>query len=233
MYLQTRWVSCGFLFLVILMSSCASVSVRSARQTKNHFYAPAVIYIRNYGFNQEGLSVDRSGKELKAFRQALTTQLVGDLQKNIQKKLVKSEVLPAGHELPQGPYWLLSGRFEQVQQGSRLLRALCGFGLGKTKMNITTSVYALSSETPRLLYTIKTTGTSGAMPGAVPVAVLGPAGLIGGAATGTLETSTTGLSFDTRRTARQITAALSQYLYKHGALSEKQCLHVKREGHWL
>ncbi len=212
------------------MSGCASASVRSACQTKNHFYAPAVIYIRNYEFNQEGLPVDRSGKELRAFQKALATQLTQDLQKNIQKKLVKSEVLPAGSELPKGPYWLITGRFDKVQQGSRMLRALCGFGLGKTKMHITTSVYALSAETPCLLYTIKTVGTSGAMPGALPSAVLGPAGLVGGAVTGVLESSVSGLSFDARRTARQITAALSQYLYKHDSLSEKQRLYVKRAG---
>ncbi|PWU06746.1 MAG: hypothetical protein C5B47_07185 [Verrucomicrobia bacterium] len=232
--MKRRFPACsGFLLLMILMSSCASVSVQSARQTKNHFYLPAVIYVQSYHFDPEGLAVDRSGKELREFQKVLATQFEQDLQKNIQKKLVKSEILPVGAELPRGPYWFITGHFNHVRQGSRMLRALCGFGLGKTKMNITTFVYALSGGTPRLLSVIKTTGTSGAMPGALPTALLGPAGWMGGVASGALESGTTGLSFDTRRTAREITAVLSQYFYQHGGLSKKECLRVKRAGHWF
>jgi uncharacterized protein DUF4410 len=237
----------GGVLFSLLVEGCASASVRSTNQTKAQFYAPKIIYVQDYQFNPKEVAVDRSGPELVKFRAAVTAQFTKNLQQAIQKNLVDCQILPANKSVPQGPYWLVTGRFDKVYQGSRVLRALFGFGLGKTRLDITTHIYALSEGSRKLLYTIKTTGSSGGMPGALPGLALGPVGAVGAAgtagaitavnaanaaATGALQSGTSGLSFDTKRSAREITAAISEYLHMNGAFLEKKRLHVKREGHF-
>jgi len=68
--------------------------------------------------------------------------------------------------------------------------------------------------------TFDTTGGSGAAPGMISAGPVGAAiGAVGGAAKG--------VTNDTARTSRMITASLSEYMYNHGWISKDQRLTPK------
>jgi hypothetical protein len=66
-----------------------------------------------------------------------------------------------------GQGWLLRGIFTQVDEGSRLRRAIIGFGAGKTNLEVDTTLDDLSLGTPQPFYQVDTTAQSGKMPGAI------------------------------------------------------------------
>jgi hypothetical protein len=97
----------------------------------------------------------------------------------------------------------------------------------------TTVVSDISSGKPRHIMTIQTSGGSNATPGTVinlaPIVVVGPIGLAG-VATGAIPGALPGLGADVKRTAREITAVLSDYCYQKGLIFEKQAMHPKQPG---
>ena len=102
-----------------------------------------------------------------------------------------------------------------MNQGSRALRAFVGFGAGRTKLETIVHVYDLQagySGMPFMSFT--TSGGSGAMPGAL--ASIGPIGAVVKGVAGAAK----GLTQDTARTSREITAQLSEYMYRSGWISE-------------
>ena len=126
------------------------------------------------------------------------------------KYIAPAQAVSSEAEAPPGKSWLISGRFTRVNQGSRFLRGALGFGSGGTKMDVTATVSDLSGKAPKRFLMIQTSGGSNAMPGAVvgvfawPATFTGAHGLIAG------------LSSDCRRTSREITSALAQYMKRHG-----------------
>lgn len=63
--------------------------------------------------------------------------------------------------------WLLRGVFTQVDEGSRLRRAIIGFGAGKTEIEVDTKLDNLAFGPPQPFYEVDTAAHSGSMPGAV------------------------------------------------------------------
>lgn len=63
--------------------------------------------------------------------------------------------------------WLLRGVFTQVDEGSRLRRAIIGFGAGKTELEVDTKLDNLAFGPPQPFYEVDTTAHSGSMPGAI------------------------------------------------------------------
>jgi hypothetical protein len=73
--------------------------------------------------------------------------------------------------------WLIRGVFTDVNQGNQLQRAVIGFGLGKTDLQVNVDISDLSQGPPKPFYELKTAADSGKAPGAGPTIVLGPAGI--------------------------------------------------------
>ncbi len=121
--------------------------------------------------------------------------------------------------------WLIRGDFITVKQGSRLLRGAIGFGAGGTKLETHVRVYDLAQDPATPFLTFSTTGGSNAEPGAILALTTDPLQLAIGGVSGVAH----GLSEDTARTAREITAELTDYMFARGWISDAQRVAPKRE----
>lgn len=195
----------------LALCSCASVSVREVIPlTEPPVSAPQTIFVETFEFEDDMVRVGRQGEELEQFKRAMQQEMTSNLLERIRKYVAPAQAVSSAAEAPPGKSWLISGRFTRVNQGSRFLRGALGFGSGGTKMDVTAIVSELSGKAPKRFLMIQTSGGSNAMPGAIvgvfawPASFTGAHGLIAG------------LSSDCRRTSREITSALAQYMKRHG-----------------
>ena len=220
---------------MLLLASCASVSVEKMRHTippqEGPKIAPDEILIRPFVVSNEALRVDRDSEELEEFKKELRDRLAQQTAERFKKHVANARVVAAGDTLPQGNFWLVSGEFQRVNQGSRLLRSVVGFGSGGTKMDTVVRVYDLSQKEPREFLTFETTGGSNVSQGVLGVLTFpvgGPMAFMSLA--NAVDGVRSGVTFDTKRTAREITATLSEYLHKRQALVGKKPIKPKRLG---
>jgi len=220
---------------MLLLASCASVSVEKMRHTippqEGPKIAPDEILIRPFVVSNEALRVDRDSEELEEFKKELRDRLAQQTAERFKKHVANARVVAAGDTLPQGNFWLVSGEFQRVNQGSRLLRSVVGFGSGGTKMDTVVRVYDLSQKEPREFLTFETTGGSNVSQGVLGVLTFpvgGPMAFMSLA--NAVDGVRSGVTFDTKRTAREITATLSEYLHKRRALVGKKPIKPKRLG---
>jgi len=226
----------AFLFRIALaglcgaLCSCASVSVRETIPlTEAPSQAPQTIFLQPFDFEDDMIRVGRQGEELEDFKRRLQQEMTSNLFEQIRKYIAPAQAVSAGTAPPQGNSWLITGRFTRLNQGSRALRSTLGFGSGGTKMDVTATVSDLSGDAPKRFLMIQTTGGTNAMPGAMmgiitwPMMVSGAPGLL------------SGLSGDCRRTSREITSALAEYMKKHGLQVAKDVPRPKQRGSvpWL
>jgi hypothetical protein len=203
------------------LCSCASVSLKkvdilTARAPSK---APAQILVRPPTVYEAGLRVDRSGARLETFKYEMQERFTRHLVRRLSRYVAPAQAVAATAPLPRGNYWLLTSRFDTVNQGSRLLRSVVGFGAGGTKLEMSVVVYDLSRKPSRPFLLIQTTGGSNAAPGAIGTVAYFVTGVTALFSTGNLfEGTRSGLTFDTLRTAREIAAALSEYLVERRAL---------------
>jgi hypothetical protein len=172
--------------------------------------------------------VDREGAELVSFKQNLRTMMQTAVVTDLSHRLIPA--VPTTKEQGFRPEnaWLIRGEFTKVNQGSRLLRGAIGFGAGGTKVETNIYVYDLNQNTGSPFLTFSTTGGSNAEPGAVTGAATDPVvAVIGVAASGTGGIAH-GVSEDTARTAREITAELSDYMYRSGWISKDKWIEPKK-----
>ena len=221
----------GALFLALC--SCASVSVKKEERftTGTPQKAPAKIFVQPFTFNEGGVRANRSGRNLKAFEFDVQEWMVRHLVKRLKANIAPAQAVAQNAPLPQGNYWLVTGRFDRVNQGSRLLRAALGYGLGGTKLETTVEVWDLSQRPKRLFLRLETTGGSNSPPGAVgalsyTVGGVTALGSLGGIAEGVRA----GVTLDVIRTSREITASLSEYLHSQGSLPDRKPLKSKPLG---
>ncbi len=213
-----------YLALAVALSGCASVSVKeSAFSPANQkITTPARIFVRPFVIAPDALRVDREGDELRQFEQELSDQFADRLVERLSKYIAPTQKVPATAAIRTENAWLVEGQFDRINQGSRLLRSVIGFGAGGTKTETTSFVYNINGSKKQLIAKIQTTGGSNAEPGAI---FSGPFG----AAPRLIVTATTaGLTADARRTARMITATLSEYLARAGAPLPARALKPKR-----
>jgi hypothetical protein len=71
--------------------------------------------------------------------------------------------------------WLVRGVFTEVDEGSRMRRAVIGFGAGQTQMQILVAIDDLAGGAPKPFYEADVAADSGRAPGAAPMIVLHPA----------------------------------------------------------
>lgn len=213
--------------LVAMFSSCASVSVYKQRETgESKPPAPQKIYVQNFRGEDSCFRVDRKDDSLSAFREKITTQLADDLVKKLTDSGFQAEILTSNAKLPRGPFWLVGGSFERVNQGSRMLRALIGLGAGGTKVETTVVVSRLDTIKPTEILTFRTSGGSNTEPG--PGALVLPTDPLDVILPIVWASSMTGLTKDTSRTAKEITATLSEYMTKQGIPTKNPKLKPKR-----
>lgn len=214
-----------FLFgLAVFSFGCASVSVRKAafRPGSKPPTTPEKIYVRPFAL--QGLRVDRKGADLDAFASEFQSAFSNKLAERLSKNIAPAQAIGADVPVPQSNAWLVEGDFQRLHQGSRALRAILGWGLGGTKMECVTRVYDLKQGRREPFAVIETTGGSNAEPGAIF------GGPFGAAPRLVMTSVTSGVSADSRRTARMITAALSEYLAEANAPLPKKPMRAKRLG---
>ncbi len=200
-----------FASVCLALCSCASVSVREVVPlAEAPASAPQAIFVQTFEFEDDMVRVGRQGGELEQFKYTMQQEMTSNLLERIRKYIAPAQAVSSAAEGRRGNAWLISGRFTRLNQGSRFLRGALGFGSGGTKMDVTATVSNLSEKAPQPFLMIQTSGGSNAMPGAIvgvfawPASFTGAHGLIAG------------LSSDCRRSSREITNALAQYMKKHG-----------------
>ena len=135
------------------------------------------------------------------------------LVKDLIKGGFTSARLAPGAPLPaQG--WLVRGVFAEVQEGNRLRRAVIGFGVGKTDLQVVTVIDDLAQGTPKSFYELATEARSGQTPGAGPTLAFGPYG-----AAARFVMAGQDLDQNVRQTASQIATHVAEHVAQ--AKSEK------------
>jgi hypothetical protein len=233
--MEVRLIRIFAALMVLAFASCASVSVEKMRHTippqVGPRKSPDGILVKPFVISDEVLRVDRAGGELEEFKKELSDRLAQQIVEGLKTHVAPARVIAEGDALPQGNFWLVTVEFQRVNQGSRLLRSVVGFGTGGTKMDTVVHVYELSGTGPREFLTFETTGGSNVSQGILGVLTFpvgGPMALTSLA--NAVEGVRSGVTFDTKRTAREIAAALSEYLHKRRALVGKKPIKPKRLG---
>lgn len=207
----------------LLLAGCASVSVKDDRWSREPLTVPTRVYVADYEMPAEVLDVDRTGAEMEEFRKTTAENFTAELCQRITARIAPA-VPMTGKTRPEKGSWIVEGKFLRVEQGSRLLRSMIGFGAGGTKLEAKTKVFAVGAgETRRALAEIETTGGSNAEPGmlTLPTPVTGGVRAI-------LSATLTGVTADQRRTARMITAAMAERLEAQGHKLRGKKTKVKR-----
>lgn len=227
-----------FLLVVLspgLLAGCASVSVKESRRLAQQapMRVPDGILIKPFTFSEAELRVDREGAELDAVRFDLREKMTQNLVKRLPRYVAPAKAIASSAPLPRGNFWLITGNFDRVHQGSRALRSVVGLGVGRTWVDTTMTVWDLSSGVPRPFLRIRTTGGSNISPGVGGVAtffVSGPMALT--SLFNVVDGVRSGLTFDLIRTSREAGAALNEYLWQQGAIPDERAVGPKRKGEW-
>jgi hypothetical protein len=212
------------LVLTLALVSCASVSVEEGTERVTQ-KMPEMIYVADFSTAHSDFQVDRTGKEFAEFKKNLQLMLKTAMVADLTDKLVPAAAVGKSKQTGLRNAWLVRGEFTTVQQGSRLLRSAIGFGAGGTKVETRVEVYDLAQNPGAPFLTFSTTGGSGSEPGAILALSTDPLQLAIGGVTGAAH----GLSEDTARTAREITAEFSNYMYHRGWISEEEWIKPKRQ----
>jgi hypothetical protein len=210
--------------LVLVLCSCASISVEDGTEHATQ-KMPEIIYVADFATDSSDFEVDRKGPELAEFKKNLQLMMKTAIAADLTDRLVPAAAVSKARQSGLKNAWLVRGQFIVAKQGSRLLRSAIGFGSGGTKLETKVEVYNLSEDSFRPFMTFTTEGGSGAEPGAIIAFTTDPLQLAIGGVTGAAH----GLSEDTARTAREITAKFSDYMYHRGWISEDQWIKPKHE----
>lgn len=203
------------------LAACASISVQQGSEFATR-QPPKVIYVQNFATGRGEFKVDREGIELTLFKQNLQNILQAAQVADLKNRLMTAQPAPLEAWHRHEAAWLVTGYFVRVNQGSRLLRTAIGFGLGGTKMITKVRIYDLSRADRRPFLAFSTTGGSNAEPGAVTSFATDPLDLAIQAALSGAGGFSHGVTEDTKRTAREITAELSDYMYRSGWIPEEK-----------
>lgn len=215
----------------LAFSSCASISVQPNTETGTS-RMPARIYVSGFDATHGEFRVDREKTELTGFQENLQFMMQTAMIVDINKRLG----IPTQESYPEQEFhpenaWMIRGEFTRVNQGSRLLRSTIGFGAGGTKVETNVYVYDLNVSETKPFLTFSTTGGSNAEPGAISGLATDPIEIAVQAALSGVGGVAHGLTEDTKRTAREITAVLSDYMYRHGWIDKEKWIKPKALEH--
>jgi hypothetical protein len=215
-----------FATIVFTLAGCASISVKQGTETEVT-QPPEKIYVALFSTAKGEFNVDRDGAELTTFKKELAKALQAGQVADLNARLIASDAAPRHAGARPRRAWLVTGEFVRVNQGSRALRAVFGFGLGGTKMETKVRVYDLSQPDHGAFLTFETTGGSNAEPGAVTAFATDPLTLAVQIALGGASGFSHGITEDTKRTAREITAVLSDVMYRRHWIPKSEWIKPK------
>ena len=191
------------------LAGCASVGVRNPAQAAVSPKPPKQIFVADFDTSKGTFNVNRSGDELVIYQQktanALADYLVADLSKSVVPAIRRDSP-----SRTRADAWLVTGEFVRLNQGSRALRGLIGLGAGGTKLETVVRVYDLSHFSTEPVLQFETSGGSNAEPGAIE------GGMFGALPNTIRNAGIRGITDDTARTAREITAMIAYYYAKNG-----------------
>src|ERR1039458_7157855 len=215
------------LALILALVSCASISVqKTAGQATPQM--PQKIYVADFDIANGNFKVDREGAELVEFKQNLRVMMQKGMVTDLSQRLIPAVPTDKAQGFQPENAWLIRGEFTKVNQGSRLLRRTSSFRAGGTKVETNVYVYDLNQSTDTPFLTFSTTGGSNAEPGAVTGGAADPVVAAVGMAASGAGNFAHGLTEDTARTAREITAELSDYMYRSGWISKDKWIEPKK-----
>ncbi|MDD5260787.1 MAG: DUF4410 domain-containing protein [Methylacidiphilales bacterium] len=188
---------------------------------------PQKIYVAVFDTGRGEFNVDRKGTELVEFKRNLQTMMQVALVTDLSHRLILASPTSKVRGFIPENAWLIRGEFTKVNQGSRLLRSAIGFGAGGTKMETNVYVYNLEQNSKTPFLTFSTTGGSGAEPGAITAVATDPVEIAVQIAIGGFGGLAHGLTEDTKRTDREITAKFSDYMYRSGWIAEDKWIKPK------
>lgn len=188
---------------------------------------PKKIYVTVFDVRHGDFRVDREKIELRNFKKDLRSLLQSAMVADLNSRLIPAAGAALDKTFPPQHAWLVRGEFTRVYQGSRLLRGAIGFGLGATKVETKVYVYDLGKSSTEPFLVFSTTGGSNAEPGAITGIATDPLTFVVSTALSGAGNIAHGLTEDTRRTAREITAALSDYMYRRGWIETDQWIEPK------
>ena len=191
------------------LAGCASVGVRNPAQAAANPKLPKQIFVADFDTSKGTFHVSRSGDQLVTLQQKTANVLADYLVADLNKSVVPA-TRQNGSRKSRADAWLITGEFVRVNGGSRALRGLIGAGAGGTKMETIVRVYDLSHLSKEPVLQFETSGGSNAEPGAV----LG--GMFGALPNALRNAGARGVTDDTARTAREITAMVADYYAKNG-----------------
>lgn len=212
--------------LALVVTGCASISVQPGYNDETDL-APKKVYVEAFDTTKGDFRVDRDGDELVAFKKDLQHMMSAGISYDLTKRLIPTTAVEGCPKFHHQQAWVIKGEFVRVEQGSRLLRGAVGFGLGATKLVCKVTVDNLADTKPGPFLSFTTTGGSNAEPGAITAFATDPLTIIIQAAAGSLGNVAHGITEDTNRTAREITATLSDYMYQHGWISKDKWVKPK------
>lgn len=220
-----KYLAAGlFPLVLLLLSSCASVSVKCETCAKSKpMQKPSKIYVADFGTAQGAFKI--AGEEAKnpeAFKKKTSDMLARYVAKSVGEHVAPTERAANTRGLPRSG-WLITGEFIRVNTGSRELRAIVGLGAGGSKMETRVSVIDLAGNGQPFL-TFETTGGSNAMPGLLESS--GP----GSAVISMTTQSMMGVTDDSARTSRMIAGELNTYMIERGWISKDKAYSVKKLG---
>jgi hypothetical protein len=213
-----------FSLALVLLSSCASVSVRNEQRTgAKPKQKPAKIYVANFSTAKGAYKIaGTESKDPEAFKKKISDLLATYTVKSVNDHVAPAQRAASTSGLPRNG-WLITGEFVRVNTGSRILRAGVGLGAGGSKMETRVSVIDLAAGGQPFL-TFQTTGGSNAMPGLLESS--GP----GSAALSMMTQSMMGVTDDSARTSRMIAGELNNYLLERGWMAKGKTYSVKKLG---
>jgi hypothetical protein len=209
----------------LALAGCASISVEPGTAVATT-QKPQQVYVEAFSTEKGEFNVDRDGAELAEFKTDLQKMMCAGITTDLSKRLIPAVAADRDHFSKHENAWLIRGEFVKVNQGSRLLRGTLGFGAGGTKLETRVQVYDLSTGDPNPFLTFSTTGGSNAEPGVIPSLATDPLSLVIDAAGGAGNVAH-GVTEDTNRTAREITAELSDYMYRSHWIPESKWIQPK------
>ena len=213
------------LFLTLALASCASVSVEDGTERVTQ-KMPEMIYVLDFSTAHGDFQVDRTGAELADFKKnlqlMLKTAMVGRPDRQARSRR-------GGDESGLGRAAKTPGSCAANSPPSSRAAACCAAPSASARAGPSWRRACRSTTwrkiPARRFLTFSTTGGSGAEPGAILALTTDPLELAIGGVSGAAH----GLSEDTNRTAREITAKFSDYMYKRGWISEDQWIKPKHE----
>ena len=199
---------------LVLLSGCASVSVRNVTQRAESVRKPTTISVADFKTGGGSWKITSRTFDRAEFKRRLASALTADLVKNLHRFVGPAVFLSSEKSPPPGS-WVVTGRFTRVEEGSPLGRIIVGLGVGASKVETETAV-AQAADPGRPFLGFATTGGSNAMPGAAlntnPLSVV----------TTGIGQLKLGMRDDTNRTAKMITAAIAHYLTQRGWLAKER-----------